>query len=712
MKKRTKIVLASAAALTVAAAGAYSTGLNVFDGNVKAESNDTNANKEVTSTDITLAKTEYKEADKKVKEADKNKALFTDFKAAVDAGTSILTSDFTTTNALIDVNKDEIKKAEEDNKAQEAVIKEQEKIAKAAEERAANISNVRDVAANKLNELESTKADVNKDLAKANNAISAANKDAAEVEKQLAPLKEAYNTANTELTRAKKLLSAAEQSLSEAKDDEAKAEARASVRTFKIALNNAQTDFDNKAEAVKAAEGKLAEIKSQADAAKSDAEKATAELNRVNGLISTQSNAVEDNQNMIKEQVAKATDAYKAIGLAKSMIEVNNDKIEAKTQYIKDLTKGIEDLKEDYKTKTATPAEVKALLDAATEDAKKAAEEFKAKDQALADARQQKRTSELDAKVKELKALLELPKAAAKPAETEKPAETAKPAETVKPAETTKPAETAKPAETTKPAETEKPAETKPAETDKPAEKAKDEEVKPAAEIKDAKKDEAKKDEAKKDEAKTDEAKKDEAKKEEDKKDAAAVKDAKTDEFQKSEDGVLTDVRFFKTEDGKLNVEGSVNKDLLGSKTLKDAGFDKVVLKNAKGEVVGEFAVNEDYKFYGTLTKEVKPEDKVTAEYGGKSYELVFKVKDVVAKEDKKDDQAAKDGQKTKEDQAAKDDQKAQEDKSANKDAEKTSKSQILPNTGQSSNLGSIVLGSIMSAAGVALTVLRKFKKF
>ena len=695
MKKRTKIVLASAAALTVAAAGAYSTGLNVFDGNVKAESNDTNANKEVTSTDITLAKTEYKEADKKVKEADKNKALFTDFKAAVDAGTSILTSDFTTTNALIDVNKDEIEKAKADNTAQEAVIKEQEKIAKAAEERAANISNVRDVAANKSNELESTKADINKDLAKANNAISAANKDAAEVEKQLAPLKEAYNTANTELTRAKKLLSAAEQSLSEAKDDEAKAEARASVRTFKIALNNAQTDFDNKAEAVKAAESKLAEIKSQADAAKSDAEKATVELNRVNGLISTQSNAVEDNQNMIKEQVAKATDAYKAIGLAKSMIEVNNDKIEAKTQYIKDLTKGIEDLKEDYKTKTATPAEVKALLDAATEDAKKAAEEFKAKDQALADARQQKRTAELDAKVKELKALLELPKAAAKPAETEKPAETAKPTETVKPAETTKPAET------------EKPAETKPAETDKPAEKAKDEEVKPAAEIKDAKKDEAKKDEAK-----TDEAKKDEAKKEEDKKDAAAVKDAKTDEFQKSEDGVLTDVRFFKTEDGKLNVEGSVNKDLLGDKTFKDAGFDKVVLKNAKGEVVGEFAVNEDYKFYGTLTKEVKPEDKVTAEYGGKSYELVFKVKDVAAKEDKKDDQAAKDDQKAKEDQAAKDDQKTQDDKSANKDAEKTSKSQILPNTGQSSNLGSIVLGSIMSAAGVALTVLRKFKKF
>ena len=676
MNKRTKIVLASAAALTVAAAGAYSTGLNVFDGNVKAESNDANANKEVTSTDITLAKTEYKEADKKVKEADKNKALFTDFKAAVDAGTSILTSDFTTTNALIDVNKDEIEKAKADNTAQEAIIKEQEKIAKAAEERAANISNVRDVAANKLNELESTKADVNKDLAKANNAISAANKDAAEVEKQLAPLKEAYNTANTELTRAKKLLSAAEQSLSEAKDDEAKAEARASVRTFKIALNNAQTDFDNKAEAVKAAEGKLAEIKSQADAAKADAEKATAELNRVNGLIATQSNAVEDNQNMIKEQVAKATDAYKAIGLAKSMIEVNNDKIEAKTQYIKDLTKGIEDLKEDYKTKTATPAEVKALLDAATEDAKKAAEEFKAKDQALADARQQKRTAELDAKVKELKALLELPKAAVKPAETEKPAET------------------------------------KPTETDKPAEKAKDEEVKPAAEIKDAKKDEAEKDEAKTDEAKKDEAKKDEAKKEEDKKDAAAVKDAKTDEFQKSEDGVLTDVRFFKTEDGKLNVEGSVNKDLLGSKTLKDAGFDKVVLKNAKGEVVGEFAVNEDYKFYGTLTKEVKPEDKVTAEYGGKSYELVFKVKDAVAKEDKKDDQAAKDDQKTKEDQTAKDDQKTQEDKPANKDAEKTSKSQILPNTGQSSNLGSIVLGSIMSAAGVALTVLRKFKKF
>ena len=696
MNKRTKIVLASAAALTVAAAGAYSTGLNVFDGNVKAESNDSNTNKEVTSTDITLVKTEYKEADKKVKEADKNKALFTDFKAAVDAGTSILTSDFTTTNALIDVNKDEIEKAKADNTAQEAIIKEQEKIAKAAEERAANISNVRDVAANKLNELESTKADVNKDLAKANNAISAANKDAAEVEKQLAPLKEAYNTANTELTRAKKLLSAAEQSLSEAKDDEAKAEARASVRTFKIALNNAQTDFDNKAEAVKAAESKLAEIKSQADAAKADAEKATAELNRVNGLIATQSNAVEDNQNMIKEQVAKATDAYKAIGLAKSMIEVNNDKIEAKTQYIKDLTKGIEDLKEDYKTKTATPAEVKALLDAATEDAKKAAEEFKAKDQALADARQQKRTAELDAKVKELKALLELPKAADKPAETEKPAETAKPAETVKPAETTKPAETAKPAET------EKPAETKPAETDKPAEKAKDEEVKPAAEIKDAKKDEAKKDEAKTDEAK----------KEEDKKDAAAVTDAKTDEFQKSEDGVLTDVRFFKTEDGKLNVEGSVNKDLLGSKTLKDAGFDKVILKNAKGEVVGEFAVNEDYKFYGTLTKEVKPEDKVTAEYGGKSYELVFKVKDVVAKEDKKDDQAAKDDQKAKDDQAAKDDQKAQEDKSASKDAEKTSKSQVLPNTGQSSNLGSIVLGSIMSAAGVALTVLRKFKKF
>ena len=701
MNKRTKIVLASAAALTVAAAGAYSTGLNVFDGNVKAESNDANANKEVTSTDITLAKTEYKEADKKVKEADKNKALFTDFKAAVDAGTSILTSDFTTTNALIDVNKDEIEKAKADNTAQEAIIKEQEKIAKAAEERAANISNVRDVAANKLNELESTKADVNKDLAKANNAISAANKDAAEAEKQVAPLKEAYNTANTELTRAKKLLSAAEQSLSEAKDDEAKAEARASVRTFKIALNNAQTDFDNKAEAVKAAEGKLAEIKSQADAAKADAEKATAELNKVNGLIATQSKAVEDNQNMIKEQVAKATDAYKAIGLAKSMIEVNNDKIEAKTQYIKDLTKGIEDLKENYKTKTATPAEVKALLDAATEDAKKAAEEFKAKDQALADARQQKRTAELDAKAKELKALLELPKAAAKPAETEKPAETAKPAETVKPVETTKPAETAKPAET------EKPAETKPAETDKPAAKAKDEEVKPAAEIKDAKKDEAKKDEAK-----TDEAKKDEAKKEEDKKDAAAVKDTKTDEFQKSEDGVLTDVRFFKTEDGKLNVEGSVNKDLLGTKTFKDAGFDKVVLKNAKDEVVGEFAVNEDYKFYGTLTKEVKPEDKVTAEYGGKSYELVFKVKDVVVKEDKKDDQAAKDDQKAKDDQAAKDDQKAQEDKSTNKDAEKTSKSQILPNTGQSSNLGSIVLGSIMSAVGVALTVLRKFKKF
>ena len=171
--------------------------------------------------------------------------------------------------------------------------------------------------------------------------------------------------------------------------------------------------------------------------------------------------------------------------------------------------------------------------------------------------------------------------------------------------------------------------------------------------------------------------------------------------IQQSDDGMLTGVKFAKAEDGSISVEGLISRDLLGSKTLKDSGFDKIIIKTTDGEIIGEFAIGEDFKFSGKLNKDIKSNTALSAEYGGKIYNLMYRVQDQSSNSDQRHDQLSDNS----EGSNSQDGGQSSNDKTV-------SKSKILPKTGQSSNLTSIILGSIMTTAGIAVSVLKKFKHF
>ena len=762
MKKRTNLVLMSAAILTVASAAMHSSEFEIFDDHVKAESNDTTGS-ETTANDLTLAKADRDASEKKLNEAKKNKALFTDLKAASDAGTSILNSEFTATHALIDSTNKSIVKAKEDNKSQQATIADQEKIVKDAEERIINLVNVRDLALNKMVDLENSKLAGNKSLVKAQTSMSGMTKEVAELEKQLPKLKEEYKSSNDELNRIKKLLAAAEKDLSEAKDDDAKSNARGNIRTFNTALKDAQAEFDLKSNEVKSTEQKIVSNKAQIASDKEAISAASKDVGKIKLAIEEQSKAVEDNQGLIKEQVEKAYTAYKAIGLANEAIEVNNDLIESQTQFVKDVEKGIDKLKEDFKTKIATPDEAKGLLDAATTDFNNATDEYKNKDKTLSDLRQAKRVNDLNEKSKVLNLYLQLPNV--KPADDSglddasdrilKQNNSVSDADKKAAAERRrKIAEKFSPIITTEAKKSEKGTfivrsidsegraldevrydyndgdklQVSPQQIDhykylKASFIAEDGSV---TEVDPTKPFEASKrgtllyvyDKNEIDDP-SDRVKRE---KTEDKKDdkintANSVGDAKNDTqpnraasvsridrsngIQQSDDGMLTGVKFVKAEDGSISVEGLISRDLLGSKTLKDSGFDKIIIKTTDGEIIGEFAIGEDFKFSGKLNKDIKSNTALLAEYGGKIYNLMYRIQDQSSNSDQRQDQLSDNS----EGSNSQDGGQSSNDKTV-------SKSKILPKTGQSSNLTSIILGSIMTTAGIAVSVLKKFKHF
>lgn len=765
MKKRTQLVLMSAAILTVASAAMHSSELGIFSDNVKAESNES-ASKETSSNDLTLAKTERDASEKKLNEAKKNKALFTDLKAAVDAGASILNSEFTATHAIIDATNKEIAKAKEDNKSQQSIIEEQEKIVKAAEERIVNLVNVRDIALNKMVDLENSKLAGNKSLVKAQTSMSSMSKVVDELEKQLPKLKEEYKSSNDELNRIKKLLAAAEKDLSEAKDDDAKSNARGNIKTFKTALNDAQADFDMKSNEVKSTEQKIASNKAQIASDKEAISTASKDVGKIKLAIEEQSKAVEDNQGLIKEQVEKAYTAYKAIGLANEAIEANNDLIESQTQFVKDVEKGIDKLKEDFKTKIATSDEAKGLLDAATTDFDNAVEEYKAKDKDLSDLRQSKRVNDLNEKSKALNLYLQLPNV--KPADdaglddasdrilkqnnsvsdADKKAATErrrKIAEKFAPIIMTESKKSEKGTFIVRSIDSEGRAldevrydyndgdklQVSPQQIDhyKYLKASFIDEDGSVAEVDPTEPFEASKrgtliyvyDKSEIDDP-SDRVKRE---KTEDKKDdkinaASSVSDTKNDKndaqpnraasvsridrsngIQQSDDGMLTGVKFAKAEDGSISVEGLISRDLLGSKTLKDSGFDKIIIKTTDGEIIGEFAIGEDFKFSGKLNKDIKSNTAILAEYGGKIYNLMYRIRDQSSNSDQQQDRSSADS----EGSNSQDGGQSSNDKTV-------SKSKILPKTGQSSNLASIILGSVMTTTGIAVSVLKKFKHF
>lgn len=762
MKKRTNLVLMSAAILTVASAAMHSSEFEIFDDHVKAESNDTTGS-ETTANDLTLAEADRDASEKKLNEAKKNKALFTDLKAASDAGTSILNSEFTATHALIDSTNKSIVKAKEDNKSQQATIADQEKIVKDAEERIINLVNVRDLALNKMVDLENSKLAGNKSLVKAQTSMSGMTKEVAELEKQLPKLKEEYKSSNDELNRIKKLLAAAEKDLSDAKDDDAKSNARGNIKTFNTALKDAQADFDMKSDEVKSTEQKIASNKAQIASDKEAISAASKDVGKIKLAIEEQSKAVEDNQGLIKEQVEKAYTAYKAIGLANEAIEANNDLIESQTQFVKDVEKGIDKLKEDFKTKIATSDEAKGLLDAATTDFDNAADEYKTKDKTLSDLRQAKRVNDLNEKSKALNLYLQLPNV--KPADdaglddasdrilkqnnslsdADKKAAAErrrKIAEKFSPIITTEAKKSEKGTFIVRSIDSEGRAldevrydyndgdklQVSPQQIDhykylKASFIAEDGSV---TEVDPTKPFEASKrgtllyvyDKNEID----DPSDRVNREKTEDKKDdkintATSVGDAKNDTqpnraasvsridrsngIQQSDDGMLTGVKFAKAEDGSIFVEGLISRDLLGSKTLKDSGFDKIIIKTTDGEIIGEFAIGEDFKFSGKLNKDIKSNTALSAEYGGKIYNLMYRVQDQSSNSDQRHDQLSDNS----EGSNSQDGGQSSNDKTV-------SKSKILPKTGQSSNLTSIILGSIMTTAGIAVSVLKKFKHF
>lgn len=765
MKKRTQLILMSAAVLTVASAAMHSSELGIFSDNVKAESNEV-TNNETSNNDLTLAKADRDVSERKMNEAKKNKALFADLKAAADAGTSILNSEFTATHALIDATNKEIARAKEDNKSQQSTIEEQEKIVKAAEERIVNLANVRDLALNKMVELENSKLAGNKALVKAQTSMSGMSKEVAELEKQLPKLEAEYKSSNDELNRIKRLLAAAEKDLSEAKDDDAKSNARGNIRTFKTALDDAQAEFDMKSNEVKSTKQKIASDKAQIASDKEAISAASKDVDKIKSAIEEQSKAVEDNQALIKVQVEKAYTAYKAIGLANEAIEVNNDLIESQTNFVKEVTAGIDKLKEDFKTKIATSSEAKGLLDAATTDFNNASDEYRAKDKVLSDLRQTKRVNDLNEKSKALNLYLQLPNV--KPADDDglddasdrilKQNNSVSDADKKAAAERRrKIAEKFSPIITTDAKKSEKgnfivrsidsegrtldevrydyndgdKLQVSPQQIDhykylKASFIAEDGSV---TEVDPTKPFEASKrgtliyvyDENEIDDP-SDHVKRE---KTEDKKDdklntASSVSDAKNDKndvqpnraasisridrsngIQQSDDGMLTGVKFAKAEDGSISVEGLISKDLLGSKTLKDAGFDKIVIKTTDGEIIGEFAIGEDFKFSGKLTKDIKPNTALLAEYGGKIYNLMYRTQDQSSSSDQSRDRSS-----------ANSDGSNSQDRSQSSNDQTTSKSKILPKTGQTSNLASIILGSVMTTAGIAVSVLKKFKHF
>lgn len=178
--------------------------------------------------------------------------------------------------------------------------------------------------------------------------------------------------------------------------------------------------------------------------------------------------------------------------------------------------------------------------------------------------------------------------------------------------------------------------------------------------------------------------------------------------LQRSDDGILTHVRLKKVDD-RLTVEGLVSKDLISPHSARDHGFDKVIVKSSDGSVVGEFKINDDYSFKGELSKTVETNSSLLFEYGGKTYNFTYKEKYGLdsTKSSKNDNNAETNEVDSKTSSLINDDS----DHSTGQYTSSSSKDKILPKTGQSSNLASIVVGSIMTVTGISITLIKKFVK-
>ena len=101
------------------------------------------------------------------------------------------------------------------------------------------------------------------------------------------------------------------------------------------------------------------------------------------------------------------------------------------------------------------------------------------------------------------------------------------------------------------------------------------------------------------------------------------------------------------------------------------------------------------------MNKDIKSNTALLAEYGDKIYNLMYRIQDQSSNSDQQQDQLPDNS----EGSNSQDGGRSSNDKTV-------SKSKILPKTGQSSNLTSIILGSVMTTAGIAVSVIKKFKHF
>lgn len=109
------------------------------------------------------------------------------------------------------------------------------------------------------------------------------------------------------------------------------------------------------------------------------------------------------------------------------------------------------------------------------------------------------------------------------------------------------------------------------------------------------------------------------------------------------------------------------------------------------------------------MSKIVEANSSLLFEYGGKTYNFTYKEKDGLdsTKSSKNDNNVETNEADSKTSSLTNDDS----GHSTGQYTSSSSKDKILPKTGQSSNIVSIVVGSIMTVTGVSITFIKKFVK-
>lgn len=652
MKKRTQLVLMSAAILTVASATMHSSELGIFSDNVKAESNESSANK-VTSDDITVAKADRNLMLVRMHNAQKDKALFADLKTVAETNSDTADSKFDASHSLIQSIKSQIDKARLENESRNDEIKNDESELASIEDKLAKIEK-----------------DKNDEIAK------------------LEELKKAVDADENLISDLSRLIDAKKLQLKEKSDEAYSLYKKIIVSKRKIESNTDLIEYQSKF--VELIENGIDSIKKEFNG-KVDLDDVTSLLDAANKDFIIASSEFDRRDRKVIELMKKRDDEYLAEKL-KSLKAYSAD-IVGKSASVDNINSS-----SDSTIKTATlisdssTKKPKIMTPIVKTESKRSNDgefivrsvdtEGRALDEVRYDYKDGGKLTVEPQSIEHyshLKAAFVALDGSSIDVDPTKPFEASKRGTLIYVYDKT---------------EIEDPSDR----IQRPKTPESDSETKKTDTVKDS---------STNNKTKSENDTVDQKSNVSDRRAALITQMDRSNGLQRSDDGILTHV-ILKKVDGKLTVEGSISKDLLSPHSIKDQGFDKVIIKLSDGSVVGEFKINDDYSFKGYLSKTVEMNSSLLFEYGGKTYNFTYREQNERVAQSSENDNHE-------ETLSANSDDSSSTNSDTHRDSDqqtsKTSKDKILPKTGQSSNIVSIVVGSIMTVAGISITLIKKFAK-